>query len=284
MNCKNCKHPLEENAHFCNNCGAKIVIDRITFKALLIDVFINVFGFDSKFFITLRTVAKEPHTVISEVLGGVRKRYMNPFAFLAVGAAISLIVFNYFDDEFRTVNSDVNSAQIEELKATAEMDIAAKKDLTKNEVQQLEIKKKGAQLQLNFLEGYMNFTLQYYNLFAFLFLIIYAALSKWTFWKPHNFGEHIVINAYIFGFTIYVSLILFFLSIVIHPSIYSYSMVLYILFYMYAFGQLYKLSIWKNILKLLRFILGLIILFIIAMIIGGAIGIALFFLGAIKLD
>ena len=282
MNCKNCEKPLEENAHFCANCGAKIVIDRITFKALLIDVFVNVFGFDSKFFLTLRTVARAPHIVISEVLGGVRKRYMNPFAFLAVGAAISLVVFNYFDDEFRTVNSDVNSAQIEELKATAEMDISTKKNLTASEIQQLEIQQKGAQLQLKFLEGYMNFTLQYYNLFAFLFLIIYAALSKWTFWKPHNFGEHIVINAYIFGFTIYLSLILFFLSILIHPSIYVYSMALYVLFYMYAFGRFYKLSVWKNILKLLRFILGLIMLFILAMLVGAVIGIVLVILGVIK--
>lgn len=282
MECKNCLNNIPEKANFCNNCGAKVIVNRITFKALLIDVFINVFGFDSKFFLTLRTVARQPHIVVSEVLGGVRKRYMNPFAFLAVGAAISLIVFNYFDDEFRAVNTEVNSEQIAEIKKQANMDIDAIEGLSQKEIQGLEMQKKIAQANLSFMEGYMNFTIQYYNLFAFFFLVLYAVLSKWTFWKPHNFGEHIVINAYIFGFTIYLSLILFFLSIVIHPSIYVYSMVLYILFYMYAFGKLYKLSIWKNILKLLRFILGLVMLLIVIILIGAAISIVLGVLGVIK--
>lgn len=282
MKCKNCHQELEPDAHFCDNCGAKVVVDRITFKQLFLEVFINVFGFDSRFFKTLRMTATQPHIVIDEFLNGVRRKYMNPFAFLAVGAGISLLVFNYFADDFKAVNSNINSSQIEELKAIAEMDISAKEGLSAKEIQKLEIDKKGAQFQLKFLDGYMNFTLQYYNLFAFLFLIIYAILSKWTFWKPHNFGEHIVINAYIYGFLTYISLILFFLAMVIHPSIYIYSMFFYILFYMYAFGRLYKLSIWKNILKLLRFVLGLVIFFIASMLIGAGIGIILGLLGIIK--
>ena len=282
MNCKNCNHTLNDDAHFCQNCGAKIVVDRITFKALLLDVFINVFGFDSRFFTTLRTVARQPHVVINDVLSGVRKRYMNPFAFLAVGAAISLLVFNYFDEEFRLVNSEVNWEQIQENKRLANMDISSMEGLTQKEIKRLETQKQGAQFQLKFLDGYMNFMLQYYNIFSFVFLLIYAALSKWTYWKPHNFGEHIVINAYIFGFTIYLSLILFFLAITIHPSIYTYSVFIYIVFYMFAFGKLYKLSIGKNILKLLRFLLGLLIFFAISMLIGVAVGIILALIGVLK--
>lgn len=282
MNCKNCEKTLEEKAQFCDNCGAKVILDRITFKALILDVIVNVFGFDSKFFVTLRTVARKPDTIIKDVLGGVRKRYMNPFAFLAVGAAISLLVFNYFSDDFKAVNSELNSAQIEEYKKKANIDIESMKDLSEKEIQKLQIEKKTAEFQLKFLDGMMNFMLQYYNLLAFLFVIIYAILSKWTFWKPHNFGEHIVINAYFFGFTTYLSLILFFLSMVIHPSIYTYSMLVYIIFYMYAFGKVYSLSIGKNILKLLRFLLGLVVMFILLMILTIAIGIAAGALGLIK--
>lgn len=277
MKCKNCENVLDQNANFCNNCGAKVVTERITFKVLITEVFINVFGFDSKFFLTLRMVARKPHEVISEVLSGVRKRYMNPFAFLAVGAAISLLVFNYFSDDFKRMNSEINSSQIEATKQKAEMDIASMKGLSEKEIQKLEIEKKGAQMQLRFLDGMMDFMLQYYNLLSFLFIIFYAVLSKWTFWKPHNFGEHVVINAYLFGFTIYLSLILFFLSLVIHPSIYMYSIFIYILFYMYAFGKLYKLSLPKNILKLFRFLLGLLILFVLFLIVGIVIGLIIAF-------
>ncbi|MHB0753649.1 DUF3667 domain-containing protein [Polaribacter sp. M15] len=282
MNCKNCQHPLSEKAHFCENCGAKVIKDRITFKALLVDVFINVFGIDSKFFLTLRMAARKPHVLVSDVIGGVRKRYMNPFAFLAVGAAISLLVFNYFSDDFKAVNSEINSSQVEEYKKKANLDIASIKGLSEKEKQKLEIEKKTAQFQLKFLDGMMNFMLQYYNLLAFAFVFIYAVLSKWTYWKPHNFGEHIVINAYFFGFTTYLSLILFFFSMLVHPSIYMYSILIYIIYYMFAFGKIYDLSVWKNTLKLFRFLLGLIVLFLSVIIIGIIVGVILGLLGYIK--
>ncbi len=282
MNCKNCQNSLKENAHFCDECGAKVIQDRITFKALIVDVFINVFGIDSKFFLTLRMAARKPQVLVHEVVGGVRKRYMNPFAFLAVGAAISLLVFNYFSDDFKAVNSEINASQVEEYKKKATMDIASMEGLTEKEKQKLEIEKKTAQFQLKFLDGMMNFMLQYYNLLAFVFVFLYAILSKWTFWKPHNFGEHIVMNAYFFGFTTYLSLLLFFLSILIHPSIYTYSILLYIVYYMFAFGKIYELSFFKNILKLLRFFLGLTILLLCIIFIGILIGVVLGFLGYIK--
>lgn len=283
MNCKNCEKLLEQDANYCNNCGSKVITERITFKALIVEVFINVFGFDSRFFLTLRMIAKKPHVVISEVLSGVRKRYMNPFAFLAVGAAISLLTFNYFEDDFKKINAEINSSQIQAYQEKANMDIAAMEGLTEKEIQKLQIEKKGAQMQLRFLDWMMDFMLRYYNLLSFLFIVFYAILSKWTFWKPHNFGEHIVINSYLFGFTLYLSLILFFLALVVHPSIYMYSIFIYIAFYMFAFGKLYKLSFWKNILKLLRFILGLAILIGILIVIGLIVGIVISYFGLVKI-
>ena len=35
MNCKNCQQVLIENAGYCNNCGAKIVLQRITFQEMI---------------------------------------------------------------------------------------------------------------------------------------------------------------------------------------------------------------------------------------------------------
>lgn len=283
MNCKNCHRSLEIDTHFCSNCGAKVVTRRITFKALLVEVFINVFGFDSKFFLTIRTVALQPHKLVDEFLSGIRNRYMNPFAFLAVGAAISLLVFNYFKDDFKKVNSEMYASQNAEFKKKASIDISKFDGLSKREIQKLETEKKIAQMQLNFQDGMLNFMLRYYNLLSFLIIVIYAIFSKWTFWKPHNFGEHVIINAYFFGFTIFLSLILFFLALAIHPIIYSYSILLYIVFYMFAFGKLYHLSLGKNILKLFRFLLGLITVFIIIMIVAFIVGLALAYFGIIKI-
>ena len=275
MNCKNCNHFLENDAQFCDNCGGKIIVQRITFKELLLEFFINTFGVDSKFFLTIRKMATHPDEVINEYLDGIRKRYVNPFAFLAVGAGLSLLTFNYFADDFIAINNSIQSDQISELKQKASLDLSSLKNIDKQEFQKLEIEKKTAQMQLKFMDGWMQFMLRYYNLMTFVFLLIYAILSKWTYRKPHNFGEHVVINAFIYGFLTYITLLFFMLAITIHPTIYSYSILIYILFYMYAFGKFYQLSIGKNILKLLRFLLGLIVFFISLMIIGVIVGIAL---------
>lgn len=284
MNCKNCNHQLSKNAHFCENCGAKVVVNRITFKTLLYDVFINVFGFDSRFFITLRTVAREPDKLLHNYLSGVRKRYMNPFSFMAVAAGLSLLVFNYFADDFIAINESINASQIEDLKEKANLDISKMKDLSDKEIRKLQVEQKSAQMQLKFNSSMMEFMLRYMNLLSFVFLVLFAVLSKWTFWKPYNFGEHLVINAFLYGFTMYLSLILFFFAIVIHPSIYFFSTILYFIYYMYAFGKFFDLSPGKIILMFLKFLLGLLVIFIALVITSILVGVALGALGIINFD
>lgn len=282
MNCKNCQNTLEESAQFCDNCGAKVVLKRINFKNLLLEFFIVNFGIDSRFFFTMRKMVTHPQDVVTEYLEGVRRRYINPFAFLAVGAGLSVIIFNYFADDFMAIQGAINETQIKELKEKANLDISQFKDISEKDKQKKEIEKKVAQMQLDFTEKMWDFMLRYFNLLTFVFLLIYAVLSKWTFRKPHNFGEHVVINGYIYGFITYITLIAFFLSIVIHPTIYMISFLSSILYYMYAFGKIYKLSIGKNFLKLLRFLLGLVIVAIIFGILSVIIGIIIGALGLLK--
>jgi hypothetical protein len=283
MDCKNCQNTLKENACFCDDCGAKVVLKRINFKNLLLEFFIVNFGIDSRFFVTIRKMITQPENVVHEYLQGVRRRYINPFAFLAVGAGLSLIIFNYFADDFIAIQNSMQSEQITDLKEKASLDINQLKNLTEKQKQQKQLEKKLAQMQLDFTSGMWEFMLRYFNLLTFVFLLIYAVLSKWTFWKPHNFGEHIVINGYLYGFTTYLTLVFFFLAILIHPSIYMISILVSMLYYMYAFGKIYKLSIGRNILKLVRFIIGLIVVFIIFMILSLVIGAFIGFMGWIDI-
>lgn len=256
MICKNCEEKLENNAQFCDNCGAKVIVSRITFKQLVTELVINVFGIDSKFFLTLKKMVTSPDEVLTEYLTGVRKKYVNPFAFLAIGAGLSLIIFNYFADDFINMQSNFRSEDISQLRETANLDVSAFKNVSKEELQKMEKNKKMAQKQLEVSENIMQFMLRYYNLLTFLFLPFYALLSKWTYRKPHNFGEHIVMNSYLYGLTTYFSIIAFFAAMLIHPSIYFYSIIAYILYYLYAFKKLYKLSIGTSVLKFFRFLIG----------------------------
>ena len=232
MNCKNCNDPLEKDAQFCDNCGAKVIKSRITFKLLIIELFTDVFGVDSKFFLTLKKMITHPQDVINEYLTGVRKRYVNPFAYLAIGAGLSLLVFNFFAEEYKNIQGSINETQIKEMKELANKDLSNLKNISDKELKTLKNKQKSAKSTINFLENYINFILHNFNLIAFLFLPFYSLLSKLTYRKPYNYGEHIVINAYLQGTTMYFSIIAFFIALLIHPLAFSLSMLLYIIYYL----------------------------------------------------
>jgi len=275
MNCKNCQDPLEKDAQFCDNCGAKIITNRITFKFLVSEIFFAI-GIESLYFNTLKKMFLAPQEVLNEYINGVRKRYINPFAYLAVGAALSLLVFNYFADDFIEIQSSVNKENITKLQHIANRDLSSISNISDVELQQLKQQQQTAQLQLQFQVQWTKLLLKYLNLITFLFLPVYALISKWTYRKPYNYGEHIVMNAYLQGTTMYISIITFFIAMVSHPLVYTLSMLVYILYYLFAFSKLYKHSFKTTILKLLRFIVVFIIVFILLIIIAAILLVAAF--------
>ena len=76
MNCKNCKSVLNQKNIFCNECGAKIIKERITVKSLFSNL-LNALGWDNNFFITLRFLLLKPQIIIKEYINGTRKKYTN---------------------------------------------------------------------------------------------------------------------------------------------------------------------------------------------------------------
>ena len=278
MNCKNCGNPLEKQEHFCGVCGGKVVTLRMTFKILFEDFSENVFGFDTRFFKTIKKTFLQPHLIITEYLDGVRKRYMNPFGFLAISAAISLLIYNYFaDDLIRIQTSSVEvTTQLEEFERQANLDLSTIKDLPKKEQQKLKMEKEFAQAYLKFMDNMLKFSIQYFNLFMFFSLFIFAGLSKWTFWKPYNYGEHLIINAYLYGIITFLAIFFFFASLITKSNIFFYNFLLYPIYYLYTFKKLGNLTLWQTFLRFLRFLLGILILFIIFLIVGIVIGILFF--------
>lgn len=60
MECKNCDTDLSDQYKYCRECGAKVINERITFRKLLGEAFNQTFGWDNKFFITLKTLITRP--------------------------------------------------------------------------------------------------------------------------------------------------------------------------------------------------------------------------------
>jgi len=102
-------------------------------------------------------------------------------------------------------------------------------------------------------EAQQKMGLKYYNLVAFLALPIYALISFFVYRKPYNYGEHLVINAYMQGFLLISILFAFIISLVTHPLVYYGMFMLSIVYYLYVYGKLYQLPFWDNMLKLLKF-------------------------------
>lgn len=247
MNCKNCNTQIASDFKFCNNCGAKVVQKRITVKNLFSNVFQNVFGWDNKFFFTVKTLINSPDKIFHEYIAGTRKKYMNPFAFLVIGMTISIFLFNAFTDDFLNISKEMNIKQ---------MDFMAEKlggDFESTEFRQQ---------QLEQAEQTQSIILKYFNLFTFILLPVYTFIAFLVYRKPYNYGEHLVINTYIQGLGFLFTSIFFVLSVLINPIFYFLTLLILFIYYTYAYGKLYKLKIPESILKLLKFF-GILIGFII---------------------
>ena len=127
MNCKNCKSEITENDSFCNNCGAKIIKERITIKSLFSN-FLIALGWDSNFFITLRYLLYQPQIVFGEYTEGTRKKYTNPFSFFAIITAISLFIFSQYSEQLIQLSTNTDLQQTELIDSKLVENIKKNKD------------------------------------------------------------------------------------------------------------------------------------------------------------
>ncbi len=270
QNCKNCNLSLSEENKFCSNCGAEIITERITIQKIIKDFFNQIFGWDNKYFVTIKSLLLQPQVILSEYLSGTRKKYINPIPFLAIGLTITILIFNIFTDSYVEVNSAINEGEMDMIAAIFDQlendhNIANPYKDPEFRTEQLENSKK-----------YQKFALKYFNLFILIALPFYALFSKIVYGKPLNYGEHLITNLYIQGVTFLGTSFFFLLSVLISPSLYFFTLLFTIIFYTYVYGKLYKLRLLESIGKLLLFFVVLgsfifligILLFILGVVIG----------------
>ncbi len=258
MNCKNCNSELNQKDNFCRECGGKIVRERITIKSLFSNL-LDTLGWDSNFFVTLRFLLYKPQIVFKEYINGTRKKYANPFTFFAIILVISLFVFSHYSEQFIQMSINASLQQTEMLESAISGDI---KDIRSKEIF-------GYKNQEEFKKGIMVFQMKYYNLFAFLFLPLYTLIAFLVFRKPHNYGEHLVINTYIQGILLFLSVLLFVFSLLTGINIFvTGNLILLFFYYSYAYKKLNKLTFGQLFLKILKFIGILLALTVILLIIG----------------
>lgn len=238
MDCKNCKSEITEKDNFCNNCGAKVIKERITVKSLF-SHFLNALGWDSNFFVTLRFLISKPQTILQEYINGTRKKYTNPFAFYAIILAISVLVFNQFSEQFIEMMTVADILQTEQSESMLKPD--------NNEFPEVFSAK--VQIREN-----AEFQLKYFNLISFLILPIWTLIAFFVFRKPYNYGEHLIINTYLSGIVTFLNALSFIFGLFIGVNTLLYSIFISFLYYSYANKKLYKLSFGQLLFKILKFI------------------------------
>lgn len=235
-NCLNCHNNISKEALFCPNCGAKVITERITLKRILSDIAETIFGWDNKYFYTLKSLIIRPHLVLEDYVKGVRKRYVHPFTYLIIGATLVLFSFTFFLDNFMEHLNEFNIKLAENYKNIGVKNL----DLQSTDKIQSEI-------------------LKYFNIVTLLLIPLYSLFTFIIYRKTFNYAEHLVFNAYIQGTGFIIALIFFYISLLTHPLVYSLALFGTWVFHAYVFGKLYRLDAGISILKLVLFHIMLII-------------------------
>jgi len=261
MNCKNCDTLLSEKDKFCPNCGAKVVKVRLTFKRLLKELTTNVFSWDNRYFITLKTLIMKPELILSSYINGVRKKFTNPLSYLAICAAIGALMLNILKEPYLELVEGQTFSLMETI-ASAVGDPEEIYDEDNPFSDPTSEEQMEGQHKVNL------FMLQHFYLMSFLFLPFYTLISKIVYRKPYNFTEHLVFNAYLQGTLIVLNILLIVFSMLLLPSLFWWFYPMSMIFYIYAFTRFYRHNFGQVLLKILKFIgVLLLILFIYAIVI-----------------
>lgn len=90
--CKNCSGALVPGQKFCPYCGQKTGIPRMTTRNLLKDFLQTILHAEKGIVNLLKGLLLQPGKVVTEYVEGRRKKYFNPFSFLALCIAFMVLI------------------------------------------------------------------------------------------------------------------------------------------------------------------------------------------------
>ncbi len=99
--CLNCNTPIDPRQNFCPGCAQKTDTRRYTFREILSQFLATLSFMQRGLWLLLKGTAVRPGQTAIEFVQGKRKRYYNPFTFLAVIISLTLLMnsfFRYYDE------------------------------------------------------------------------------------------------------------------------------------------------------------------------------------------
>ena len=243
MVCKNCKETFDDTKNYCPECGAKVIRNRLTLKALSAQFSEEFLSYDNKIFQTFIDLFKKPEVVIDTYVSGTRKKYIGVAQFFAIALTfVGLQVFlmtNFFEDLM-----------------TFEVPFMDNYD---------SMTKKQQEIFDN-----ANKEMKSFNNFQSVFFVIavpFSALSTWLSFiilgdRRYNFTEHLILNLYYSSQTIIVNVIIIIISFLLGINYFTISLYLLIFNFIYLFWVLYRIFKTSFLNTFAKFLLVTIFIFI----------------------
>ena len=171
--CKNCGSPV--SANFCSGCGQRADTHKLNMHFILHDLQHGLFHFDKGILFTAKQLLTRPGHTIREFLEGKRVRHFQPLSFVIVLATFYGLLWHYL------IFDHLHASLIE-----------PKDDIT------------GA-------SGKIVTWITEHFAFDGLILIITSTLVSYVIFKKgkYNLAEHLVLNTYLMGLFLIVSLLIF---------------------------------------------------------------------------
>lgn len=231
MNCKNCNNSLRGTQKFCDECGAKIIQNRLTPRILASQVNEQFISIDNRFLKTFIDLFKKPERVINDYIAGTRKKYIDVLQYFAIALTLAGIQVFLMNSFFKT---ELESS-FEVLKS---IDNSASEDNP---------------FKMNF--GNMDDINKYQSIIYIITIPLYAIATWLTNFiiKPkflYNFTEHLVVNIYYYTQVIIITALLsiFFLCFGLNYLIISGVVSLLTFIYLfYTLKRVFELDFWNGI-------------------------------------
>jgi len=242
MTCKNCHNSLSYSSDYCNNCGAKVIRNRLTVKNLFASFSEQFLNYDNKFLQTFINLFRKPEDVIGSYINGTRKKYVNVISYFAIAITFSglqIYVMQKFGVNYDTyINPDPNIAKFQE----------------------------------EFNNSLFKFISEYQAIIMMLYMPFYALLAKLIFFKNKTLNYTELLVLFMYG-QAQISIVLAVLTIILIPLGFSMTFLgiivlpLQIIYFAFCLKRVYNLTLPQIILKTIIFSVIAFILMIILIII-----------------
>lgn len=242
MKCKNCKTNLKETANFCDECGGKVIKYRLNFKMAFSEFFTTFISWDNTFFKTFIHLLIKPQEVTNGYLEGVRKRYMQPFAYMVISLTIYSIYMYFSKNQMLAYLDEVMSSMPNVNNGNPKFD----------------------SFMEGFMEKWITFITKYFNIFTFSTIPFLALINRIIF-KKLNFIEHNIALFYAYATYILGYTFIGFTGLIIgvhFKNIYPITTTFMLGYHMFFYMKVFSLSKLEIVLKTLLFWIGMLVLYL----------------------